>query len=162
MFYRQIQAILRVKNLRCRSHNESVIHIEYCRLNAVRRDFKDISMKIILMKKPISKSLMTIQFLKHSNGYKPFMPDIKLDACTYLKKRNNFILNTLMVVWERSSNMNHTCPYDHDLIVEKLHFSEADFRFIPFPYGDYAFYVKFVFDDVFALQLDFFLSILQD
>ncbi|XP_011191897.2 uncharacterized protein LOC105218175 [Zeugodacus cucurbitae] len=90
------------------------------------------------------------------------MSEMKVDACSYLKKRNNFILNTLMDVWGRSSNMNHTCPYDHDLIVEKLRFTEADFRWIPFPFGDYAFYVKFVFNNVFAAQLDFYLSILQD
>ncbi|XP_069963671.1 uncharacterized protein [Bactrocera oleae] len=157
----QVQSTLRIKNVRCHSANTSVIRFEYCKLNAVRRDFKDVSLKMFVVNKPIRKSVITIQFLKRSNGYKPFMADLKLDACSYMKKRNNFILNTLMEVWGTYSNMNHTCPYDHDLIVEKLRLTEADFRWIPFPQGDYAFYAKFVFNNILA-QIDFFISILQD
>ncbi|XP_050321375.1 uncharacterized protein LOC126753749 [Bactrocera neohumeralis] len=159
---KQVQLTLRIKNVRCHSPNISVLRFEYCKLNAVRRDFKDISLKMVVVHKPIRNSVITIQFLKRSNGYKPFMPDLKLDACSYLKKRNNFIMNTLMEVWGKYSNMNHTCPYDHDLIVEKMRFTESDFRWIPFPHGEYAFYAKFVFNHVLAAQIDFFLSILQD
>ncbi|XP_036322423.1 uncharacterized protein LOC118736435 [Rhagoletis pomonella] len=158
---KQVTPTIRLNNIRCQSRNTSIIQIDYCHIKAVRRDFKEVSFKLCVLKRPIRKAMINVKFLKRTNGYKPFMRDMKVDACSYLKKRNNFILNALMNVVEKSSNMNHTCPYDHDLIVEKLHFTDIDFRWIPFPHGDYAFQTDFVFDGVEAAQMELFLSIMN-
>ncbi|CAD7013444.1 unnamed protein product [Ceratitis capitata] len=35
------------------------------------------------------------------------------------------------------SNVNHTCPYEHDLILDKFRLS-GDLVKLPFPIGEYA------------------------
>ncbi|KAH8257101.1 hypothetical protein KR038_003423 [Drosophila bunnanda] len=124
-------------NLKCRSYNPESILFPTCRIKAVNRTHKYINIytKLIQVK---------IKFLRFDNGYKPFFVDISSDGCKFLKdQEKNPIANLLYQTFVRSTNLNHTCPYNHDLIVEKLWTGnlEKDFgRYIPIPNGDYAIY----------------------
>ncbi|EDW32021.1 GL10660 [Drosophila persimilis] len=75
------------------------------------------------------------------NGYKPFLYNITLDACKLLNNRkSNPVANYLFGIFEKSSNLNHSCPYHHDLIVDQLATNVIDHHVsavLPFPEGDY-------------------------
>lgn len=54
------------------------------------------------------------------NGYRPFLYNISVDACKFLKNRKaNPIANYFFDFIKEISNMNHSCPYD---VSSKLYF----------------------------------------
>ncbi|KAH8252447.1 hypothetical protein KR032_000002, partial [Drosophila birchii] len=151
-------------NIKCDSLDTSFSAFEYCLLKSVNRTYKYGSLKVKLLQVPVDKikvycyyennnhksAIMTIKLqlnlalYKRLNGYKPFLYNVTIDACKFIQNRNSspvaaFIFN----LFSPYSNMNHTCPYDHDVIVEKAptsHLNDQLTRILPFPPGDYGFY----------------------
>ncbi|XP_062135915.1 uncharacterized protein LOC133845467 isoform X1 [Drosophila sulfurigaster albostrigata] len=132
-------------NLKCTFLNESLGEFKICRIRAVNRTHKYISMyakpKIIL--DDITGNMKIMRF---DYGYKPFFIDITIDVCKYLKNPQNVIVTTFYNTFKKMSNINHTCPYKHDVIIDKVWTGnlENDFsRYLPIPNGDYAIYCTF-------------------
>ncbi|KRJ98038.1 uncharacterized protein Dyak_GE27769 [Drosophila yakuba] len=79
-----------------------------------------------------------IQVLK--NGYKPFLYNFTTNACEYLKTNRNPLVRFFHEMIADYSNLNHSCPYNHDIIVEKLPITFVNHRVsvvLPVPEGDY-------------------------
>ncbi|KAH8301932.1 hypothetical protein KR044_000961, partial [Drosophila immigrans] len=128
-------------NLKCIPLNETYGKFEVCRIKAVNRTHKYLSLhetfNVILY-----NLKMNIKVLRFNHGYKPFFFDLTFDACKYLKNQNDRIINLFFNTFKKRSNLNHTCPYNHDLIVDKFWTGnhEAKFhKYIPIPNGDYVF-----------------------
>ncbi|KRK04701.1 uncharacterized protein Dyak_GE28414 [Drosophila yakuba] len=90
--------------------------------------------------------------LKKFSGYKPFLYNITADACRVLKyPKSKPVVGFFYSLFSHHSNMNHTCPFNHDIIVDKL---PADFvntkitKTLPFPVGDYLFDSKWIINNV--------------
>ncbi|XP_070142634.1 uncharacterized protein [Drosophila kikkawai] len=128
-------------NVECISLDKTFDDFEYCFLKSVNRTYKYLSLKVNLFKTPITKVKVNVALFKRLNGYRPFMYNITVDACRFLKNTNSNPL--AMYFWEffkPYSNMNHTCPFDHDLILDKLAVSFVNNRVttvLPFPEGAY-------------------------
>uniref|UniRef100_A0A1I8NL68 Uncharacterized protein n=1 Tax=Musca domestica TaxID=7370 RepID=A0A1I8NL68_MUSDO len=75
------------------------------------------------------------QCRKGNNGYRPFMYNDTLDFCRFYKNSNRFIFWKIVFfsIVAPSSNINHTCPFDHDIIVENLILNSEMFKMIPLP-----------------------------
>ncbi|XP_073841544.1 uncharacterized protein [Musca autumnalis] len=89
-----------------------------------------------------SKSLITINgqfFRKGNNGYRLFMYNSTTDYCRFVKNPNSHIFWKLIYrnAIVPSSNLNHSCPYDHDIIIDNLILDGSMFRLIPFPADEY-------------------------
>ncbi|KAH8290992.1 hypothetical protein KR054_007672, partial [Drosophila jambulina] len=150
-------------NIKCTSMDTSFSSFEYCLLKSVNRTYKYGSLKVKLLQVPVDKIKACLVILKvlqkvqtycklqlnlalykRLNGYKPFLYNVTIDACKFIQNRNSspvaaFIYN----LFSPYSNMNHPCPYNHDVIVEKApasHLNEQLTRILPFPPGDYGFY----------------------
>uniref|UniRef100_A0A6P4FAH8 Uncharacterized protein LOC108048600 n=2 Tax=Drosophila rhopaloa TaxID=1041015 RepID=A0A6P4FAH8_DRORH len=114
---------------------------EYCHLKSVNRTYKYFSLKVNLFKIPVSKIKVNIELLKRFSGYKPFLYNVTFDGCQFLEKPKSspvafYFYNFIKIF----SNMNHSCPYNHDLIVDKLLTQHVNYQFtkvLPFPEGDY-------------------------
>ncbi|KAH8401271.1 hypothetical protein KR009_004213, partial [Drosophila setifemur] len=78
---------------------------------------------------------------KRFSGYKPFLYNVTVDACRfYHNPRSNPVAGYFYDFFKKFSNMNHSCPYDHDLFVDKLTAEWINDRFsriLPFPEGNY-------------------------
>ncbi|KAH8254434.1 hypothetical protein KR032_010110, partial [Drosophila birchii] len=129
-------------NINCNSLDTKFSDFEYCYLKSVNRSYKYMSLKVNLYKVPISKIKVTFAALKRLNGYKPFLYNVSVDACKFLKNpKSNPVFLYLHNLFKSYSNMNHTCPYDNDLIVEKLSTEFVNNHLttvLPVPEGDYA------------------------
>nr|XP_036668720.1 uncharacterized protein LOC108021133 [Drosophila suzukii] len=87
---------------------------------------------------------LNLALYKRLNGYKPFLYNITIDACKFIVNRNSspvaaFIYN----LFSPYSNMNHPCPYNHDVMVDKAptsHLNQQLTNVLPFPKGDYGFF----------------------
>nr|XP_043067391.1 uncharacterized protein LOC108119898 [Drosophila bipectinata] len=143
IFFFQISAKIEFTNMKCTSFDKDFSDFEYCYIKSINRTYKYISLKVKLYKVPITNITVNFSFMKRTNGYKPFLYNITADACKFLKNpKSNPVLIYMYGLFKTYSNMNHTCPYDHDVILEKLYTDFINNQFtkiLPFPEGDYLF-----------------------
>ncbi|XP_016964798.1 uncharacterized protein LOC108034424 [Drosophila biarmipes] len=132
-------------NLNCSSYDLDFLSFPTCHIKAVNRTHKYINIYVKIYKLPIVHSWVNVKFKRFDNGYKPFFFDLSYDGCKFLRKQDNILARTFYRTFQGSSNINHTCPYNHDIIVDKLFTGnlEKEFgRFIPIPNGAYALYTE--------------------
>ncbi|KAH8347329.1 hypothetical protein KR059_009153, partial [Drosophila kikkawai] len=157
----QVSPKVEFTNIKCTSLDLSFSSFDYCHIKAVNRSFKYLSLKVKLHKVPITKIKVNIAVLKRFNGYRPFMYNVTVDACRFIRNpKSNPVFSYLYSLFKTYSNMNHTCPYNvsylglkiplklkpvsfqHDLIVEKLNTQFVNNQVtavLPVPEGDYIF-----------------------
>ncbi|XP_068158144.1 uncharacterized protein [Drosophila tropicalis] len=144
---RTINAGLEFKNIKCEIVDEKLGKFEYCYLRSVNRTYKYLTARLNVYKNPITKVKLVIGLQKRSSGYKPFLYSFTFDGCQLLEnyKGNNEVAKLFLRIFFTYSNINHTCPFDHDLIMDKLPTSflqKSILEVLPFPEGDYAFYTR--------------------
>ncbi|XP_030386619.1 uncharacterized protein LOC115633303 [Scaptodrosophila lebanonensis] len=129
-------------NIKCNSRDEDFVKFEYCFIKSVNRTYKYMSLGVKLLQTPVTNAKVNYALLKRGNGYKPFLYNMSVDACSYLRRPFNPVNQYFYGLFKGYTNINHTCPYDHDLIVEKLPMNHLDNELttvLPMPKGDYAF-----------------------
>uniref|UniRef100_B3P459 GG17093 n=1 Tax=Drosophila erecta TaxID=7220 RepID=B3P459_DROER len=131
-------------NVKCTSHDESYATFEYCFLKAINRTYKYVSIKVKLHQVPVRKVKVNFALYERLNGYKPFLYNVTVDACNYLlKPKGNPVVTFIFGLFAPYSNMNHSCPFNHDVTVEKVPFSYITSQLtdiLPFPKSSYAFF----------------------
>ncbi|KPU80180.1 uncharacterized protein Dana_GF27425 [Drosophila ananassae] len=139
----EISSHFEFTNLKCTSDDEKFSEFEYCQLKSVNRTYKYAHVKVKLYQTPITKIKVNVALLKRFNGYRPFMYNITFDACRFLRSvyssTPDLTIKYFYQFVETTSNMNHTCPFDHDLeIVLPISIVDNQLtKVLPFPGGDY-------------------------
>ncbi|KAH8333177.1 hypothetical protein KR074_010271, partial [Drosophila pseudoananassae] len=140
--YTKIYSHFEFSNLKCVSFDESFCSFEQCFLKSVNRSYKYGSLKVKLYKVPVNNARVTLALNQRLNGYKPFLYNITFDACKFMKNRNsNQVILFLYNLFGPYSNLNHTCPYNNDVYVEKwptFYMNRQLTTVLPFPQGDYG------------------------
>ncbi|XP_037731317.1 uncharacterized protein LOC119562016 [Drosophila subpulchrella] len=134
-FIKQISSTVELTNVICTSLDPEFANFEYCYLKSINRTYKYVSLKVNLLKKPITKIKVNSGLLKRFSGYKPYLYNVTVDACRFLKNtKSSPIAAYFYGFFKDHSNMNHTCPFNHDVVVEKLsinaintHVTEGDY-----------------------------------
>ncbi|KAH8382473.1 hypothetical protein KR009_003728, partial [Drosophila setifemur] len=147
----QITSKFEFTNIKCTSLDKNFSDFDYCFIKPVNRTFKYISLKCKLYKIPITKVKLNVAMYKRYNGYRPFMYNLTIDACRFLKNPDkNTFFSWLYPFFIEYTNMNHPCPFDHDLLVDKLPGEFVSLRRIvlPFPEGDYLFESNWIAYDI--------------
>jgi len=115
---------------------------------------------------------------KRFNGYRPFMYNVTVDACRFLKNRKSSpVINFWLNVIENYTNFNHLCPFNvsifsdkylpitsifyfkHDISLEKLPVETVNFQVtdvLPFPEGDYLIETNWIAYDIKRAELKFY------
>ncbi|CAD7015132.1 uncharacterized protein LOC101449855 [Ceratitis capitata] len=128
-------------NIKCDAVDKAYNSVKYCYIKAVNRTYKYFSASNHFhFKEPITNISVGVAFLKRANGYKPFLYNVTVDGCKFLRIGGNPLLRFMHGIFHKYSNINHTCPYTHDIEVNELPVSHADNIFskvLPFPKGDY-------------------------
>ncbi|XP_016983842.1 uncharacterized protein LOC108047934 [Drosophila rhopaloa] len=115
-----IQGDVEFNNVLCLVRDRKFMDFEYCYLKSVNRTYKYLSVKTKFHHFPIDNGEVRFQLTRRENGRVLYKFDFKVDACKFLRDRQNVVANLAFQTFEHYSNMNHTCPYDHDIIVDKL------------------------------------------
>ncbi|XP_017015669.2 uncharacterized protein [Drosophila takahashii] len=128
-------------NIKCRSKDVKFASFEKCYIKAVNRTHKYIDVYVNLYEKNVDNVTVNVKFMRNDHGYKPFFVDVTVDACKFLKNQRQPLAKLFFDLYKSSSNLNHSCPYNHDLIVD--HFWTGNFeadliKYIPIQKGDYA------------------------
>ncbi|XP_043948002.1 uncharacterized protein LOC122818176 [Drosophila biarmipes] len=128
-------------NLNCTSLDPAFMDVPECFLKSANRTYKYMTIKTKFYKLPIDNVMIRVKVLKRLNGYKPFLYDFNFDGCKFLKGKQNQLIQFFYEMFAPYSNLNHSCPYNHDVYVDKLPISYLDHRvtvLLPVPEGDYC------------------------
>ncbi|KAH8324477.1 hypothetical protein KR074_008198 [Drosophila pseudoananassae] len=129
-------------NIKCNSFDRNFSIFEYCYIKAVNRTLKQVSLKVLLLQVPVNHFKVNFALYKRSNGQSPFNYNFTFDGCKMLDEVQNPFLSFLFKAFKTYTNINHSCPYDNDVIVDRLptlFIHEKLTTVWPFPEGDYVF-----------------------
>ncbi|XP_034654298.1 uncharacterized protein LOC117892287 [Drosophila subobscura] len=107
-------------NVRCLVRDRKFMEFDYCFLRSVNRTYKYMSLKTKLHKLPITNTVTSVQVRMRENRRILYNFDVRFDACKFLRDRSNVIVNWMFQTFSEFSNLNHTCPYHHDIILDKV------------------------------------------
>uniref|UniRef100_A0A1I8P6G0 Uncharacterized protein n=1 Tax=Stomoxys calcitrans TaxID=35570 RepID=A0A1I8P6G0_STOCA len=89
------------------------------------------------------KYTVNVSLWKKVSGYRPFLYNVTEDFCKFLRNRKKIpFLKIVSDILLKDSNINHTCPFNHDIIVNNLILKEEMFKYLPLPNGEYMFQFK--------------------
>ncbi|KAH8311916.1 hypothetical protein KR044_008547, partial [Drosophila immigrans] len=149
-------------NVECQSQNLSWVVMHHCRLKAINRNRVDFNFNSTILYPVYNLSVRT-QLFKKANGYKPWLIDVSVDVCLFLRRNNHPFVKIVYDIFRPSSNINHTCPYvvsrkqnaifisndniysQGPIIVAGLHLKPNSIP-LPLPTGDYCLVIKWKFD----------------
>ncbi|KAH8257439.1 hypothetical protein KR038_009796, partial [Drosophila bunnanda] len=150
-------------NIKCTSLDPDFASFEYCFLKSVNRTYKYLSLKVNLHKTPITKVKVNLATFKRYNGYRPVFFNVTKDACKFLLLKNPDPITTYLYnAFKSYSNMNHTCPFENDLLVEKLPISFVNHQVtnvLPVPHGDYLFHSNWLAYDIIRATVNVYFTI---
>ncbi|XP_023309207.2 uncharacterized protein LOC111690863 [Lucilia cuprina] len=156
-----LRTIVKLTDMRCRATAPQLMYFEECTL---KRD-ENITKAITLCRiydKPLKQVKLNIRGYRKSNvGYVPFVLDLTLDWCEFLKNRNNIVLQRMFGLLEKESNLNTKCPIYLDYTYMNASMDNSGVFFIPFkwPTGDYRFDVTIDANEEIRLIVNAFFSL---
>ncbi|KAH8257265.1 hypothetical protein KR038_006350, partial [Drosophila bunnanda] len=163
-FSRQDSVIFKLTNAVCSSYNISWIRINLCRLKAISRHKAVFNMNITFLQ-PTKDIVVHYRIFKRESGYKPWLLNVKIDGCRFLRKPYNALGIMLFNIYKDFSNINHTCPFfvSFPLVIvakiitnlvvlsKKGHvfikdmYLSTDVMKLPLPTGDYLLAIDWIF-----------------
>ncbi|XP_068155040.1 uncharacterized protein [Drosophila tropicalis] len=110
----KVNANFEFTNIKCTPLDEEFATFKYCYLKSLNRTYKYMSLKVNLLKSPVTKVKVNVALMQRLSGYKPFLYNVTVDACNLMAnyKSANPVTKYLHGLFKPFSNMNHTCPYN--------------------------------------------------
>ncbi|XP_033240205.1 uncharacterized protein [Drosophila pseudoobscura] len=134
-------------NLKCQMIDRRFGLFEMCRIKAVNRTHKYMDIYAKIYKLPVDNITCRILPMRHDHGYRPFFMNLTFDFCGFFRSLRTehgireILLQELFQTVKQFTNVNHSCPYNHDLVISKMWTGNLETRFlryIPLPQGDYS------------------------
>uniref|UniRef100_A0A0A1WQZ0 Uncharacterized protein Mb1767 n=1 Tax=Zeugodacus cucurbitae TaxID=28588 RepID=A0A0A1WQZ0_ZEUCU len=133
-------ANVKLTYLRCKSIDKKLIGIPICITKPISRNITETSLHVTLAR-PVSDVAVRISFMKKSTDYSLYFGEKTYDACKFIGKRKLYpIADYLFGIIEDYTNLNHSCPYEGDVIVNRFRISTEKLTWLPMPEGEYAIY----------------------
>ncbi|XP_061401906.1 uncharacterized protein LOC133337715 [Musca vetustissima] len=134
---------LRFTNIKCKSFHPEFSTFEKCNLRVIGRGIIGVNIYVKLWQLPVNNVSVNAAIFKKANGYRPFLYNMSADFCHYMAHRKKYpLLSIFHGLLLKESNINHTCPYDHDIIVKDSVLDVSKLKNLPLPRGEYRFDVK--------------------
>ncbi|XP_043641098.1 uncharacterized protein LOC122611824 [Drosophila teissieri] len=103
---------------------------------------------------------VNVAFFKRYSNYRRFMYNVTVDFCRFLKNPSSSpFVNFWYRIGVNHSNINHTCPYNHDLRIEKLPVEVVNYQVtevLPLPEGDYLIKTTWLAYDIKKVEVQIF------
>ncbi|XP_017484829.1 PREDICTED: uncharacterized protein LOC108373446 isoform X2 [Rhagoletis zephyria] len=146
-------------SMECKSLDLKFSRVAQCKLKALRPDVTEVTMEAILLQKSKPLDNITIWATVRRRGVQVGKPllEFRVDLCAFMRNTRRNLLAELaykILGFEKWSNINHTCPYKHDLLVNKYPFDGKRMgRFVPLQEGRYSLVGKWFFYDILRIIL---------
>ncbi|XP_034102951.1 uncharacterized protein LOC117567230 [Drosophila albomicans] len=140
-------------NMECIATDKEYGKFDYCYLKSKNRTYKYASMKYSTSEILPKNLLIALTVEKRLNGYKPFLYNISVDFCRYIRNPNpgNKVANFFYSLIKPYTNINHSCAYTGDIIVDKVPISFLSYKLtelLHFPDGDYRITTYMIIKDI--------------
>ncbi|KRK07090.1 uncharacterized protein LOC26535167 isoform X1 [Drosophila yakuba] len=159
----EVYSLVEFTNVQCESVDKDYTLFPYCYLKSVNRSYKYVSVKAKLLQLPVAKAKVRLALYKRLNGYKPFLYDMTIDACRFLKyPKSNPVALYFYNCFKEYSNLNHTCPFEHDIVLDKMSYHSINNKLtkvLPFPEGNYMFEMHWMAYDINRAITKFYFSL---
>ncbi|XP_017031092.2 uncharacterized protein [Drosophila kikkawai] len=143
-------------NFVCDSVDESVLLVHTCRLKAVRRDKTTLNFNGTLLKS-INKCRVHAQIFKRANGFKPWLYNITIEACRFLRKPYEAPVILVFNLFKSFSVFNKTCPYEGSVYVMGFYLMAEQIP-VPLPSGEYLILIKWYVKDLMMISTGIYFS----
>lgn len=97
-------------NIVCESRNKSWVLFDNCLLNATKKNRMILNVALTFLH-PTNSVTLRIQVLKKVKIYKPWLMDVTVDGCKFMRDKNNKITKAFWDIIKDFSSFNHSCPY---------------------------------------------------
>ncbi|KRK05240.1 LOW QUALITY PROTEIN: uncharacterized protein Dyak_GE28327 [Drosophila yakuba] len=129
-------------NLKCETRDEKFCNFQKCFIKAVNRTLKYIDIRVILYQKANNVTTKK-KLMRHNHNlyHKPFFLDITFDVCKILKNPQQSVVKNMYEIYKNSSNINHTCQYENDIIVDHVWTGKLESDIVKYIFmidGDYT------------------------
>ncbi|KAH8380225.1 hypothetical protein KR009_009570 [Drosophila setifemur] len=133
-----VESVVRIQNATCESLNTSYVDFTQCEIKVLKKGVTAFYMVAKLHQLPVNSVEINMCLYKKYSVYRPFLFNQTVDYCSYMQnpQAHPMIYSMHQTIFPYS-NMNHSCPYDHDLIIDGFINHENDFKSMPLPNGDY-------------------------
>ncbi|XP_059217518.1 uncharacterized protein LOC131994706 [Stomoxys calcitrans] len=147
--------------LRKKSTSSVFSGFKKCYLKDLGNDVVSLHIHVELHQLPINNITTNGQLFHQGNIFRPYMYNTTVNLCEFFQypKRQMFwkiIFDNFIMPF---SNINHTCPYDHDIIMDNATLKAEAFRLIPFPNNDYMVQLKFAAYNVYRASVKIYFKI---
>ncbi|XP_053954892.1 uncharacterized protein LOC128861039 [Anastrepha ludens] len=130
--------MIKFTNLKCTTLDKPFVDFRYCKLKALARNNVSLSLRADLFQVPLTNVTVHMEFFKKYSGFRPFFLNITTNFCDFLRHKKRIkMLDFLFELLESYSNIIHSCPFAHDLIVDQMILSPKHFHLLPLPAGEY-------------------------
>ncbi|XP_032586040.1 uncharacterized protein LOC6578715 isoform X1 [Drosophila mojavensis] len=129
-----IAADIEFNNIKCITCDKEYLEFDYCYLRSENRTYKYLSMKIKLHQLPVRNSKIFFKISKRDTRRIVGPYNGSIDSCKFMRDGRNPLATHIYQAFKPYTNINHTCPYNHDLILEKVsvsHVNNVFKNFIP-------------------------------
>ncbi|EDV96532.1 GH16300 [Drosophila grimshawi] len=129
----------RFTNVECEMLDPLYATFKECKLKILGRGIVGLNVYATLNQGPFKTAKVNVCVWRKFNGYRPFLFNTTFDFCKFMdksKEKLSYIRLILNAISE-SSNLNHSCPYEHSIIVRDLVLKEEFFKLAPIPSGQY-------------------------
>ncbi|XP_023162814.2 uncharacterized protein LOC111593955 [Drosophila hydei] len=144
-----ITANLEFNNVKCLTHGKEYVEFEYCYLKSINRTYKYFSLKAVIHQLPVRNVKVEFKILKRDNRHIFEQFNGVVNVCKFFKDGQNAIAGLIFNTFTAYSNINHTCPINHDIILEKLPIQYVNKMAQPFiPQGPYLLNLSWYTDNI--------------
>ncbi|XP_062136790.1 uncharacterized protein LOC133846069, partial [Drosophila sulfurigaster albostrigata] len=144
LFPLQEAVIFKFSNVVCKSFNESWFLFHQCRIKAVKRNVNTLNFNGTVLY-PAYNIFVHLQVFKKANGYKPWLVNVTVDGCRFIKKPNSPVALLIFNLFKDFSNFNHSCPYMGSQLVQGFYLRHELLK-LPLPSGEYLLAINWLFD----------------
>ncbi|EDW96768.2 uncharacterized protein LOC6536475 [Drosophila yakuba] len=131
-------ALFKFKNIKCTCYEKSFCELKRCELKVVGRGIVGLYLHAQTYQLPIKSTTCILSLYRRFNGYRPFLYNVTVDICSFLKNRKRYPFFDLVYDGIRDfTNVNHSCPFNHDIIVHRMVLNDNMIVRVPVPSGFY-------------------------
>ncbi|KAH8301245.1 hypothetical protein KR018_009238 [Drosophila ironensis] len=131
-------SLFKFTNVKCSCYDKSFCDFSQCELKVQGRGRIALSIYVKVRQLPVKRVRVNMSLFRKFSGYRPFMYNITVDACNFFRSAKRhpwFTIGYNMI--SNFTNVNHSCPYNHDIIVSNLVLTDEMLDMTPFPTGSY-------------------------
>ncbi|XP_059225910.1 uncharacterized protein LOC131997981 [Stomoxys calcitrans] len=142
-----------IKSVTCKTHDANFSRFDLCEMAPTAKNIPGISLIIRFLRLPVTN--IHFRYVVGRTGSPPLIAlNNSWDLCAFLRNgKSSRALATLFKQIASFTNINHSCPFNHDVIIQKFAVPHGNPNFVFFP-GDYFAKVETTIDGIKRFTID--------